>query len=119
MPSGKKPVGHGEPQVVLVEFHERRLELLGASERAGEGVGLELEAARQPGHAEGEDFVVGAEDELEHDDEADERWHRVVEAESGEKFATSVKKPENEERKQEVGLADEHILQVVTQFPMS
>ena len=54
MPGGVEPVGHWEAQVVTVKFDEGGPQFGCAVQRLGEGVGLELKAPTQPGHAEGQ-----------------------------------------------------------------
>ena len=80
---------------------------------------MELEAAGQLGHEKGNDLVVGRENELENDDEADKDGPLGAEAKGRVEDGPVHEHCEYEEVEEGVELADEQVLHVVVEFPVA
>ena len=115
----KEPVVDWESEVVVVQFDQGGLKLLGFAEADSKGVGLELKPSAQTGHAEIKETVVGSGDELENDHQSDKDRFLRREPERRVQDLTLTEVSEEGKHGEDVHLADDDVLEDVIKFPMS
>jgi len=81
MPGREEPVIDREAQIVIVQFHKRRLEIFCLSKVCGKSISLELEASAKHRHEKADNSRVGSSDVLQDDHQPDQGWLGVREAE--------------------------------------
>merc|ERR1719222_1581747 len=80
MPGREEPVVDWEAQIVIVQFHKSRLEILCLAKVSSKGISLELKAPAEHGHEEADEGRVGSCDVLHHDHQPNQGWLGVGEA---------------------------------------
>merc|ERR1719220_2445711 len=115
----EEPVIYREAQIVIVQFHKRRLEIFCLSKVCGKSISLELKASAQHRHEEADNSRVGSCDVLQDDHQPNQGWLGVREAEcliEGTRFAEIA---EQSKHREDLNLCNEYILENMVHTPVT